>query len=60
LHHSVRILLTGVLLLLGSITLDLVGSSLQSLVLLVISFAFGIAGALVAIRGLVEFLGERV
>ncbi|MGD0637637.1 MAG: hypothetical protein ABSA72_06335 [Nitrososphaerales archaeon] len=59
-HHSVRILLTGVLLLLGSITLDLVGSSLQSLVLLVISFAFGIAGALVAIRGLVEFLGERV
>jgi len=47
-------------LLLGSIALDLVGSSLQSLVVLVISFAFGVAGALVAVRGLVEFLGERV
>ncbi len=59
-NHSGRILLTGMLLLLGSITLDLVGSSLQSLVILVLSFALGVAGALVAIRGLVEFLGERV
>ncbi|MDA4135001.1 MAG: hypothetical protein OK441_05480 [Thaumarchaeota archaeon] len=59
-HHSARILLTGLVLLLGSITLDLAGSALQSLLVLVLSFALGIAGALVSIRGLIEFLGERV
>ena len=51
-------LLLGLGLLFGSIALDLVGSQVQSLSLLVVSFAVGIAGAIVALRGLVEFLGE--
>lgn len=45
--------------LLGSILLDLGGSYFGSILLLIVSFALGIAGALVAIRGLIEFLGER-
>jgi hypothetical protein len=60
LHHSVRILLIGVVLLLGSIALDLLGAYLQSIVVLVVSFALGVAGALVAVRGVVEFLGDHV
>ncbi len=58
-RHSVKVLLAAVSMLFGSIALDLAGSYLQNLVILVISFALGIAGALVAIRGLVEFLGDR-
>ena len=58
--HSIRILLIGVALLLGSISLDLAGTFLQSLIVLILSFALGIAGALVAIRGIVEFISERV
>jgi hypothetical protein len=45
--------------LLGAIGLDYFGASLQSLSLLVISMIIAIAGALVGIRGLIEFLGER-
>ena len=59
-HHSVRILLIGVVLLLGSIALDLLGAYLQSIVVLVVSFALGVAGARVAVRGVVEFLGDHV
>jgi len=59
-QHSVRVLLTGVVLLLGSMALDLAGASAQSAVVLVASFTLAIAGALIAIRGLVEFIGERV
>jgi hypothetical protein len=40
--------------------LDLAGASAQSAVVLVASFTLAIAGALIAIRGLVEFIGERV
>ena len=58
--HSVRILLIGVALLLGSISLDLAGTFFQSLTVLILSFALGIAGALVAVRGIVEFISERV
>jgi hypothetical protein len=52
------VLLTGLALLICSIALDVSGSRLQSLALLVFSFATGIAGAVVAFRGMIEFLGE--
>lgn len=58
-RHSVTVLLAGMSMLLGSILLDLGGSYFGSILLLIVSFALGIAGALVAIRGLIEFLGER-
>jgi hypothetical protein len=43
-----------------SLALDLAGSRLQSLFVLVISFAVGIGGAIIAFRGLLEFLSELV
>jgi hypothetical protein len=43
-----------------SIALDVAGSRLQSLFVLVISFAVGIAGAVIAFRGLLEFFSELV
>jgi len=58
LRRGFRALFLGLAMLLGSIALDLIGSQLQSLYVLVLSFAFGIAGAIVALRGLVDFLAE--
>jgi len=58
--HSVRVLLIGAGLLLGSIVLDIAGTFLQSILVLILSFAIGIAGALMAVRGIVEFVSERV
>jgi hypothetical protein len=43
-----------------SIALDLAGSRLHSLFVLVISFAVGIGGAVVAFRGLLDFFSELV
>jgi hypothetical protein len=60
LRRGFQALFLGLAMLFGSIALDLVGSQLQSLYVLVVSFAVGIAGAIVALRGLVEFLGELV
>lgn len=59
-RRGFRALFLGLGMLLGSIALDLLGSHLQSLLVLVVSFAVGIAGAIVALRGLVDFLGELV
>ena len=42
-----------------SIGLDLAGSVMQSLPVLVVSFALGIAGAVVAVRGMIDFISER-
>jgi len=50
----------GVALLFGAIALDLAGSSLQSLPVLVASFALAIAGAVISVRGVIDFLAERV
>lgn len=50
----------GVVLLFSSLTLDILGSELQSLGVLIVSFILGIAGAVVAVRGVLEFLGERL
>jgi hypothetical protein len=58
LRRGFRALLLGLAMLLGSLALDLVGARSQSLYVLVLSFAVGIAGAIVALRGLVDFLGE--
>jgi hypothetical protein len=60
LRRGFRAVAMGMGLLLGAIGLDLVGTQLQSLYVLVLSFAMAIAGAIVALRGLVEFLGELV
>ena len=59
-RRGFQALFLGLVMLFGSIALDLVGSQLQSLYVLIISLAVGIAGAIVALRGLVEFLGELV
>jgi hypothetical protein len=58
-NHAYRALAIGVTLLFGSIVLDLAGGALQSIFVLIISFALGIAGAVVAVRGLIEFIAER-
>ncbi len=57
-RHSVRVLLVGVALLLGALASDLIGSNLQILGVLVISFALAVAGAIVAMRGMLEFFGD--
>jgi len=59
-RQSVRIILVGVGLLLGALASDLIGSDLQILGVLVISLALAVAGAVVAMRGVLEFLGDVV
>jgi hypothetical protein len=58
-NRAAQAVSVGVLLLLSAIVLDLAGSALQSIFVLIISFALGIAGAVVAVRGLIEFIAER-
>jgi len=53
-------LLVGIGLILSAIAADWVGSTYQLLVVLVLSLGLAVAGAVVAIRGMVEFLGERL
>lgn len=57
-RHSARMLLAGIGLILSAIATDLIGSTYQLLVVLILSLALAVAGAVVAIRGMVEFLGE--
>ncbi len=59
-RRSSRALVLGLVLLFGSLALDFLGSRYQSLYVLVLSFAVGIAGAIVALRGLVDFFGDLV
>jgi hypothetical protein len=58
-NRAYRSIAVGVLLLLSAIVLDLAGSALQSIVVLILSFALAIAGAVVAFRGLIDFITER-
>jgi hypothetical protein len=58
-RRSVRALLLGVGLLLLALVGDLVGTDFQILVVLIVSFALAIAGSVIAIRGMFEFLSER-
>lgn len=45
---------------LSSLALAFLGSVLQSLTVLVFSFVLGVAGAVVALRGVLDFLGEKL
>jgi hypothetical protein len=51
-------LLVGIGLILSAIATDLIGSTYQLLVVLIFSLALAVAGAVIAIRGMVEFIGE--
>ena len=52
--------IVGLLMLFGSIGFDYFGSYFQSLTILVISMIMGIAGAVVGIRGMIEFIAEKL
>jgi hypothetical protein len=58
--HSARVLLVGILLIFGSLATDWIGSTFQLLLVLIFSLALAVAGAVIAVRGMIEFLGERV
>lgn len=58
-NRAYRAMAAGVLFLLVALGLDLAGSDYQSLSLLIVSFAFAIGGAVIAVRGVVEFIAER-
>ena len=57
-RHSVRVVLVGVAMLFGALASDLIGASYQALGVLILSFALAIAGAVVAMRGMLDLLGE--
>jgi hypothetical protein len=57
-RHPVRVLLLGVALLFGALASDLIGANYQALGVLIFSFALAIAGAVIAMRGVMDFLGE--
>jgi len=59
-RHSARILLVGIALILSAMATDWIGSTFQVLLVLVVSLALAVAGAVVSIRGMLEFLGERL
>ena len=50
----------GVGLLLGAIAIDFAGTYFQSLPLLILSFASAVAGAVISVSGIIEFISERV
>jgi hypothetical protein len=58
-RHSLRVLLVGFTLLFGAIAFDLVGASFQILGVIIFSFILAISGAVVAVRGMLEYLSER-
>lgn len=58
-RQSVRVLLVGFGLLFGAIAFDLIGANLQILPVIIFSFILAISGALVAVRGMLEYLSER-
>jgi len=53
-------IIVGLALLFSAIGLDYVGASFENLPVLVVSMIFAIAGALVGLRGLMEFFSERI
>ncbi|ACP34622.1 hypothetical protein [Saccharolobus islandicus] len=57
--RSILKIMVGLAMLSGAIGLDYIGASFQSLSVLVVSMILAIAGTMVGIRGLMEFLGER-
>ncbi len=59
-NRSTRVLLTGIALLLIGILSDLIGEKYQLLAVLILSLGLSVAGALVAVRGMLEFLADRL
>lgn len=59
-RHSERILATGLALIFSALATDWIGSTYQLLTVLVLSFILAVAGAVISVRGLVEFLGDRL
>ena len=59
-RQSARILLVGIALILTAMAADWIGSTYQLLTVLIFSLALAVAGAVVSIRGMIEFLGERL
>ena len=59
-RHSAKVLAVGAALLIGAIASDLLGSAMQQLSVLVLSLALAVAGAVLALRGMLEFVGERL
>ena len=57
-RNATKAVSLGLVLLFLSLLLEQVGSRYGSLWVLVISLSLGIAGAVVAFRGLLDFLGE--
>jgi hypothetical protein len=60
LRSAFRALSLGVGLLVFSLALEQVGAHMQSLPILVLSLSFGIAGAVVCFKGLIDLLTEVV
>jgi len=58
LRRAFQALALGLLLLVGSLVLEQVGSRLGSLPVLVLSLSLAIAGAVTAFRGLLDLFGE--
>jgi hypothetical protein len=58
LRKPTKALSLGLALLFLSLLFEQIGSRYQSLWVLVLSLSLGIAGSVVAFRGLLEFLGE--
>ena len=46
--------------LLSALGLDYLGASFENLPVLVLSMTLAIAGAIVGLKGLIEFIGERI
>jgi hypothetical protein len=59
-RHSARILLAGITLIFAAMATEWIGSTYQLLLVLVVSLALAVAGAVISIRGMIEFLGDRV
>ncbi|HVC27760.1 MAG TPA: hypothetical protein VND40_06320 [Nitrososphaerales archaeon] len=59
-RHSARILLVGIALILSAMATDWIGSTYQLLVVLVLSLALAVAGAVISVRGVMEFLGDAL
>lgn len=58
-RRAYRPILVGVGLLLGAMAMDFAGTYFQSLPLLILSFASAVAGAVVAVSGIMQFVSER-
>jgi len=59
-RRSLIQIIVGLGMLLSALGLDYVGVSFESLPVLVLSMTLAIAGAVVGLRGLIAFIGERI